>query len=199
MDAYAEQQRERCWQPRPRRAKSAFRVGLMGYGVLGRAIAAALRPFGFPLACWSRARQSDAGIAFHAGIDELDAFLSGVQVLVCTLPLTRQTTGLLDGSRLARLPRGAHVVNIARGELIVDADLVSLLDAGLLGGATLDVFRQEPLPSDHAFWHHPRVTLTPHVSAATLIDESVAQVAAKIRCLEQGLPVAGVIDRETGY
>jgi glyoxylate/hydroxypyruvate reductase A len=100
---------------------------------------------------------------------------------------------------LSRLPPGAHVVNIARGELVVDADLVALLDSGHLAGATLDVFREEPLPADHAFWHHPRVTVTPHVSAATLIPESVAQVAERIRRIERGEPAGGVVDRDRGY
>jgi glyoxylate/hydroxypyruvate reductase len=199
MHAYEAQQRDARWQPRPRLAKAAFGVGLMGFGVLGQAIATALAPFGFPLAGWSRTRKSVAGVATFAGRDELPAFLSMAKVLVCTLPSTPETTGILDARALMQLPEGAHVVNIARGELVVDADLLSLLDAGQIAGATLDVFRSEPLPPDHPFWHHPRVTVTPHVSAVTLIPDSIAQVASGIRRFEQGLAVAGQVDRQCGY
>ena len=126
-------------------------------------------------------------------------FLQQARVLVCTLPSTPDTAGILDRRTLAQLPAGAHVVNIARGSLVVDADLLSLLDSGHLAGATLDVFSEEPLPADHPFWHHPRVIVTPHISAMTLISESVAQIAAKIRRLEQGLEVDGRVDRNCGY
>jgi glyoxylate/hydroxypyruvate reductase A len=118
---------------------------------------------------------------------------------VCTLPLTPATTGLLDRASLSQLPRGAHVINMARGEIIVDEDLLALLDLGHLAGATLDVFRVEPLPTEHAFWHHPRITVTPHISAVTLIPESIAQIATKIRRIERGLAVGGIVDRIRGY
>ena len=199
MDAYAEQQRDVRWQPRPRLAKREFGIGLMGFGVLGQAIAAALAPFGFPLASWRRTRKSVDGVTSHVGSAELPVFLTTTKVLVCTLPATPATTGILDRGALSQLPQGAHVVNIARGDLVVDADLIALLDSGHLAGATLDVFATEPLPVDHAFWHHPRVAVTPHVSAVTLIRESVAQVAAGIRRIEKGEPAAGVVDRQRGY
>ena len=198
-DTYAAQQRDVRWQPRPRRAKEGFGVGLLGFGVLGQAIASALAPFGFPLAGWSRTRKAVSGVTSFAGNDELASFLALTQVLFCTLPSTPQTSGILDRTVLSQLPPGAHVVNVARGDLVVDADLIALLDSGHIAGATLDVFREEPLPADHAFWHHPRVTVTPHVSAATLISESVAQIAAKIRCLEKGEVVSDAVDRNRGY
>jgi glyoxylate/hydroxypyruvate reductase A len=199
FDAYAVQQRESRWHPRPRRAKGGFGIGLLGFGLLGRAIATALLPFGFPLAGWSRRRKAVPGMTCFAGVDEFPVFLARAQVLICTLPSTPETTGILDRAALAQLPAGAHVVNIARGDLVVDADLIGLLDSGHLASATLDVFSEEPLPAGHAFWHHPRVTVTPHVSAVTLIPESVAQVAAKIRRLESGDAVTGAIDRDRGY
>lgn len=199
FDAYAEAQRATTWRALPRRDKRAFGVGMLGMGVLGTAVAAALAPFGFPLAGWSRARKSVAGVASYAGSAELAVFLGRCRVLVCLLPLTRETRGLLDRRVLSLLPEGAHVVNVARGALVVDDDLVALLDEGRLGGATLDVFRDEPLPAAHAFWHHPRITITPHVSAVTLVDESVAQIAAKIARLEAGLPITGIVDRARHY
>ena len=197
-DVYLAQQREARWHPRERVAKSEFGVGLLGCGVLGRAIAAALAPLGFPLAVWSRTRKALPGVAAY-GRDEFASFLAASRALVCTLPLTPETTGLLDRASLSQLPRGAHVINMARGEIIVDKDLIALLDEGHLSGATLDVFRVEPLPKEHAFWHHPRITVTPHVSAVTLIPESVAQIATKIRCIERGEAVSGIVDRDRGY
>ena len=199
MDVYAAQQREGLWQTRPIIAKNAFGVGFLGFGVLGNAVARALAPFGFPLYAWSRTRKAAPGVVSYAGFAELHEFLAKAQVLVCLLPATADTASLLDRAALQTLPPGAHVVNVARGGLVVDEDLVMLLDTGHLAGATLDVFREEPLPRAHPFWHHPRIALTPHVSAVTLVDDSVAQIAAKIRRLERGETVSGVVDRVRGY
>ena len=198
-DAYAAQQRAGRWQPRPRIAKAAFGVGVLGFGVLGQAIAAALAPFDFPLAGWSRERKAVPGVTSFSGRAELSAFLARSRALICLLPVTPETRGLLDRTNLATLPPGAYLVNIARGEIVVDEDLVALLDAGHLAGATLDVFHEEPLPAAHPFWHHPLITLTPHNSAVTLVDESIAQIAAKIRQLERGENVTGIVDRARGY
>jgi glyoxylate/hydroxypyruvate reductase A len=197
--AYAAAQRESRWAPQPRRAPKDFGVGLLGLGVLGQAVAAVLSPFGFPLHGWSRASRAVPGVTCHAGAAELPALLARSRVLVCLLPSTAETRGLLDRATLSMLPVGAEVVNAGRGDLIVDADLLALLDGGHLGGATLDVFRDEPLPPMHPFWHHPRVTITPHVSAVTDVEASVAQVTAKIRRLERGEPVSGVVDVARGY
>jgi len=197
--AYAAQQREALWRQRPRLPKATFAVGILGFGLLGAAVARALLPLGFPLRGWSRAPKSAAGVESFAGDGELAAFLGGTRVLVCMLPSTAATRGLLDRSALEKLPRGSYVVNVARGDIIVDEDLLALLDDGHLAGATLDVFRDEPLPATHPFWHHPKITVTPHASAVTLVGESVAQVAAKILSLERGEPVTGVVDRCRGY
>jgi glyoxylate/hydroxypyruvate reductase A len=198
-DAYAAQQRERRWHPRPRLPKATFQVGVLGMGVLGRAVVDALRPFGFPLAGWSRRARGVPGVAMHAGADGLAPLLASTRVLVAMLPSTPATRGLLDAATLRRLPRGAHVVNVGRGDLVVEQDLLALLDDGHLAGATLDVFGEEPLPADHPFWHHPRIVVTPHVSAATLIDVSARQVAERIAAHMRGEPVAGVVDRDVGY
>jgi glyoxylate/hydroxypyruvate reductase A len=199
FDTYAEQQHNGLWQPRPRRLKSDFVVGILGAGVLGAAVASAIATLHFPVRTWSRTSRAIAAATSFTGISELETFLSATRVLVCLLPLTRETEGLLDRERLSRLPRGAYLINVARGALVADADLLELLDAGHLSGATLDVFRDEPLPREHRFWHHPRVALTPHVSAVTLVEESVQQIVEKIRRLEAGLPITGVVDRERGY
>ena len=199
LDVYGAQQRAGLWRPRPRKSKREFVVGVLGAGVLGTAVAAALVTLGFPVRLWSRSHKDIAGVASFAGEPELAPFLAGTRCLVCLLPLTRETENLLDRERLALLPRSAYLVNVARGGLVVDADLLALLDEGHLAGAILDVFRDEPLPAEHPFWHHPRITVTPHVSAVTLVQESVDQVAAKIRRLDAGLPVGGVVDRDRGY
>jgi glyoxylate/hydroxypyruvate reductase len=199
FDTYAEQQHSGLWQPRPRRAKNDFVVGILGAGVLGAAVAGAVAALRFPVRTWSRTYRAIAAATGFTGMSELEAFLSATRVLVCVLPLTRETEGLLNRGRLSRLPRGAYLINVARGALVADADLLELLDAGHLAGATLDVFRDEPLPQEHRFWHHPRVALTPHVSAVTLVEESVQQIAEKIRRLEAGLPITGVVDRDRGY
>jgi glyoxylate/hydroxypyruvate reductase A len=125
--------------------------------------------------------------------------LRRTSVLVVMLPSTPETVGIVNAALLAQLPTGSHVVNVARGNLVVDADLIDALDRGHLASATLDVFHEEPLPREHAFWHHPGVTLTPHVSAATRIPESAAQVAQKIRAIERGEAVSGRVDRARGY
>ena len=197
--AYAAQQREGRWQPRPRIAKTEFGVGILGFGVLGQAVAADLARFGFPLSAWSTVRKDVSGVRSFAGQAELFAFLASARVLVCFLPSTRETRDLLDRATLSRLPRGAWLVNVARGPIVVDEDLIALLDEGHLAGATLDVFREEPLPPGHPFWHHPRITLTPHTSAVTQVEDSIAQVVSKIRRLERGEPVTGVVDRARGY
>ena len=198
-DRYARQQRASEWVTHKRRPNGEFGVGILGLGVLGRAVAAALRPFGFALAGWSRERKEVEGVSSFAGMSQLPAFLALSDVLVCLLPSTPQTRDLLDRETMRLLPRGATFVNVARGDIVVDADLIALLDAGHLSGATLDVFREEPLPPGHPFWRHPGVVVTPHVSAATVMEDSVAQIAQKILRLEQGLEVTGVVDRTRGY
>jgi glyoxylate/hydroxypyruvate reductase A len=199
LDVYVDQQRRALWQPRPRLAKREFAIGILGAGILGAAVAEALVRLRFPVRTWSRTRKELPGVASFAGMTELASFLAGTRFLVCLLPLTDATRNLLDRTRLELLPRAAWVINVARGPIVVDADLVALLDEGHLAGAFLDVFRDEPLPLGHPFWHHPRVIVTPHVSAVTLIESSAEQIADKIRRLEAGLPVAGVVDPVLGY
>lgn len=199
VPAYETQQREGRWVQRERVDKAAFGIGILGLGVLGQAVARPLLEFGFPVHGWSRTPRELAGITAHTGATGLATLLASVRMVVCLLPSTPATRGLLDRATLGMLPRGAHLVNVARGDLVVDDDLLALLDDGHLASATLDVFHAEPLPPAHPFWRHPRVTLTPHVSAATDIGASVAQVADKCRAVLRGSAVAGVVDRHRGY
>jgi glyoxylate/hydroxypyruvate reductase A len=197
--AYGDDQRAARWQPRARRDKSVFGVGVLGMGVLGRRVAKTLRDLGFPVLGWSRDGRPTEGVTTFAGPAGLAAMLPRCRVAIVLLPRTPQTERLLDRATLAMLPEGAWLVNLARGALVVESDLLALLDEGHLGGAMLDVFGAEPLPADHPFWHHPRIEITPHVAGLTLVEPSVAQVAGKIRALERGLPIAGVVDRERRY
>ncbi len=199
LDIYAEEATQSRWAFRRPRARADFTVGIMGLGVLGQRVAQALRGFEFPVQSWSRTPRQVEGITCHAGADGLGAFLASSQVLVNLLPLTPDTENILNRNTLSQLRPGAYVINVARGAHLVEADLLSLLDSGHLAGATLDVFRTEPLPAEHPFWRHRRITVTPHTSARTLRDESIAQIAGKICALERGEPITGVVDPARGY
>lgn len=201
-DLRAQQERhEWKWPPAPDR--SAYPVGVMGLGVLGRRVAQALRAFEFTVHAWTRTMPNLApGIHHHIGEEALDTFLQSCQAVVCLLPLTPATENILDRRRLKLLRPGAHVVNVARGAHVVDEDLIALIDEGHLGGATLDVFRQEPLPPEHPFWAHPRIRITPHTSARTLRGTSVQQIVGKIAQAASGVPwsqIGGWVDRQRGY
>jgi glyoxylate/hydroxypyruvate reductase A len=148
---------------------------------------------------WSRTVKTVPGVQCFAGDGQLDAFLAASRVVVCLLPLTRETENLLNADTLAKIRNGGYVINVARGAHIVDADLLAQIDSGHLAGATLDVFRVEPLPKEHPFWPHPKITLTPHTSARTLRSESIAQIVGKIAAMERGESVAGVVDATRGY
>lgn len=196
FDDYDRQLRLGVWKPLPPYEKQDFTVGVLGLGQLGTSVIQALRPFGFPLRGWSRSTRVIDGVACFT---DLDDFLRGTRVLVCLLPLTPETDNLLNHARLALLAKGGFVINVARGAHIDDAALLAHIRTGHLAGATLDVFREEPLPLDHPFWGEPRVTITPHISALTLTHEAVHQIAGKMRALARGEPVADVVDRARGY
>lgn len=199
FDAYAAAARDGEWAFRRPLKRTDFPVGIMGLGVLGQRVAQALAAFEFPLTGWSRTPREVPGMRCFAGAQQLAAFLAATRVLVCLLPLTAQTEGILCRDTLSKLQSGGYVINVARGGHLVEDDLLALLGAGRLAGATLDVFREEPLPPEHPFWRHPAITVTPHMSARTLRAETVAQIAAKIEALERGEAIAGVVDRQVGY
>jgi glyoxylate/hydroxypyruvate reductase A len=199
FDVYAQQQRRGVWKQHDPRPPPAMVAGVLGIGVIGGAIAQALAAQGFRVRGHARTARTLAGVDCHAGDRGLDAFLTGLDLLVNVAPLTPATEGILNRRNLSRLADRAHLINIARGAHVVDSDLLALLDEGRLSGATLDVFRDEPLPAAHPFWDHPGIAITPHVAGVTLPAEAVAQIASKIARLERGLPVSGVVDRERGY
>ncbi len=206
FDGYEADMAERRWSYRKPRARSDFPVGVMGLGVLGAHVAKALTVFDFPVHGWSRSAKQIDGVTCHTGEDGaregFDDFLKCCRILVNLLPLTPQTEGILNRQNLAKLQPGAYLINVARGGHLVEEDLLALLDSGHVAGATLDVFRTEPLPADHPFWSRPGLVLTPHTSARTLRSESIAQIAGKIRALDSGMAfssLSGLVNGNQGY
>ena len=188
-----------AWTREPAIDREAFPVGIMGLGDIGARVAQAVASFDYPTLGWSRTAKSLPGITCYGGRAGLEAFLAQVRVLVCVLPLTPDTEGILNTTTLSKLKPDAYLINVARGRHLVESDLLQMLASGHLAGATLDVFGEEPLPLQHPFWHHPGITITPHISAITLLPESVTQIAEKIGALERGEAIDGVIEPDRGY
>lgn len=199
FDEYDLLQREGRWSKLEQHARESFTVGVLGLGVLGAEVARRLLALGVPVRGYSRSPKDIEGVQVHAGHEQFDAFLDGVKVLINLLPHTPDTEGILNARTFGRLARGAYVVNLARGPHLVDADLLAALDSGQVAAATLDVFHTEPLPQDHPYWTHPRVSVTPHIAAETLRNESIVQIAGKIRALARGEPISGIVDITRGY
>jgi glyoxylate/hydroxypyruvate reductase A len=199
LDAYEDDIQQGKWSYRKPRSRADFTVGIMGLGVLGQRVALAVQHFEFPVLGWSRTAKELPGARCFVGTEQFDDFLAATRVLVCLLPLTPETEGIMNARTLARLQPGGYVINVARGGHLVEDDLLALIASGHLAGATLDVFRAEPLPQGHPFWNHPKITITPHTSARTLREETIAQIVGKIQAFERGEPIAGVVDRKRGY
>ncbi len=199
FDIYAGQAAACEWKTRPAIDRAAWPVGVMGLGSIGACVAQAVASFEYPMFGWSRTPTALPGITTFAGSDQLDAFLRSVRVLVCVLPLTVETAGILNRQTLSKLKPGGYLINVARGQHLVEQDLLDLIDSGALTGATLDVVADEPLPVHHAFWQHPKITLTPHISAITLLTESAMQIAKKIQALERGEAIDGAVAWARGY
>jgi glyoxylate/hydroxypyruvate reductase len=196
---YLAQQRAIVWEEREQKNAAERPVGILGCGTLGQDAGKKLQAFGFEVAGWSRGPKEVAGLVTYAGAAGFDALLARSEILVCLLPLTAETAGILNAAAFARLPRGAGLVNAGRGGHLVEEDLIPALDRGQLSGAALDVFREEPLPPGHPFWRHPRIILTPHVAAETHPPTAAPIIAEVIRCFEAGLPVANRVDLARGY
>ncbi|HEJ7135370.1 TPA: glyoxylate/hydroxypyruvate reductase GhrA [Serratia marcescens] len=199
FDEYQALQQRQEWQPLDPHSLDDFTIGILGAGVLGQSVARKLTEFGFRVRCWSRSAKQIDGVQSFAGEAQRAAFLDGVKLLINLLPNTPETVGILNRELFAQLSTGAYLINIARGAHLVEADLLAALEQGQLAAATLDVFAREPLPQDHPFWRHPRVTITPHIAAITLPQQAMDQIAANIRALEAGHAPAGVVDRQRGY
>lgn len=196
---YERDMAQRQWTSRESLPREQFPVGVMGLGALGERVARAVAVFGFPVLGWSRSAKQIAGVECFSASQGFAPFLRGTRVLVNMLPLTAETENILNRATLSQLQPGALLINVARGRHLVEEDLQPLLDSGQIAAAVLDVFRQEPLPADHPFWADPRITITPHTAARTLFQETVAQISGKLRALERGEAIAGVVDMQRGY
>lgn len=192
-------QQEATWQSLPQADTTRRRVGILGFGHLGQAVARHLVSFGFPIAGWSRTPKTVAGVESFSGRAALQSFLARTDILVCLAPLTAETRGIVNRTTLAALPKGSYVINAARGGLVVEGDLLAALDSGHLAGAFLDVFEEEPLPPTHPFWRHPKVIVTPHVAALTLAAPAAEEVAVNIRRIRRGETPHGLVDKQRGY
>jgi glyoxylate/hydroxypyruvate reductase A len=199
MPQYLHQQSLGQWKERPVRPASTRRVGVMGMGMLGRAALAQLRLLGFDCAGWNRSKRNEPGVRCYSGEAELDAFLARTDILVCLLPLTPETRGILGRRVFDALPEGACLVNAARGGHLVEAELLAALDSGRLSAAVLDVCEPEPPAQGHPFWKHPRIWLTPHIASATQAETAGEALLDNLRRYAFGLPLEGVVDRLRGY
>jgi glyoxylate/hydroxypyruvate reductase A len=196
---YQEQQRVQIWRELPQRTAGERPVGILGFGEIGRDAARKLKGLGFPVAGWTRRPRRIAGFPTHAGAEGLRHLLDGAAILVCLLPLTGETEGILNAANFRRMPRGGGVVNAGRGGHLVEADLIPALDSGQLSAAALDVFRDEPLPPEHPFWRHERILITPHIAGITNPLTAAPVVLDNIRRFEAGRPLLHRVDPRRGY
>ncbi|WP_321366056.1 glyoxylate/hydroxypyruvate reductase A [uncultured Desulfuromusa sp.] len=199
LKAYRRQQREHLWEELKVSHISELGVGIMGCGEIGGYVAGKLTDFGFSVQGWSRTRQERDKFQVYAGHDELGVFLGQTDVLVCLLPLTPETENILNLDTFRQLPENAYLINAARGAHLVDADLLSALDRGLLSGALLDVFREEPLPQQHPFWKHDKIAVTPHIASPTNPDSAAEQIVANYHQVISDAPLRNIVDVECGY
>jgi len=199
FDEYAALQAKAVWEELGSPTRHPARVGVLGFGEIGGAIGRGLLALGFFVNGWTGSPRDLGPIDNYAGLDQLDDFLAASPFLVCSLPLTDETRGILNRERLSKLPKGAVLLNLARGGHVVTDDLVALLDEGHLLGAVLDVTDPEPLPSDHPLWRHPNVIITPHESGLTSPATAADQVATNVQRILAGEPVANPVDVKRGY
>jgi glyoxylate/hydroxypyruvate reductase A len=199
METYREQQRQGVWKIHRPIKRSEWPVGVMGLGHIGKRVARTLADLDYQVSGWARGEHSVEGVSTYAGPGQLGDFLQSTRVLVNTLPLTDETRDIINYDLLSQLQPGAVLINVGRGEHLVDEDLLRALDEGKLLRASLDVFRKEPLPEGHPFWQRKEITITPHISARTLRDATIEQITGKIRDHAAGRAISGIVDTDRGY
>jgi glyoxylate/hydroxypyruvate reductase A len=199
IPAYVGQQRRHAWKVLPARQAHDCRIGFLGLGMLAQAAIERLKPFQFPLAGWTRRPKQIDGVTCFHGAEQLPGFLAGTDILVCLLPLTGQTRGMLDQELFAQLPAGARLLHVGRGPQLDHAALTEALDNGRLAAAMLDVTDPEPLPENHPLWSHPRVIITPHIASVTQPQTAAQSVVENVRRHRAGEELIGLVDRNLGY
>ena len=190
---------EHRWHVVPSTPLEQSRIGVLGLGEIGLSIAQTLADLGFIVQGWSRSQKTIAKIKCYQGLGGLETMLSTTDILICALPLTRATNAILNTKTLSLLPRNSYLVNLARGEHLVEKDLLTLINKGHLAGAFLDVFEKEPLPQNHPFWDHPNITVTPHLAGLTIAASAANQVVENIRLVGTGKPPLHQVDPRQGY
>lgn len=199
MPAYREQQTRAVWQAVATSQAPDRRVGFLGLGMLAQAAIGRLRPFQFPLVAWSRTKKAVEGVTCFHGDDQLGDFLRGTDILTCLLPLTEQTSGILNAKLFSLLPVGARLLHVGRGPQLDQGALIEALDSGHLAAAMLDVTDPEPLPESHPLWSHPKVIITPHIASVTQPHTAAQAVIENIRRHRAGQDPIGLVDRTLGY
>ena len=199
MPAYQAAQAQRQWRRAPIVRPEQRRVGFLGFGMMARAPAAVLKALDFKVSAWVRSPREAEEVPIFHGPDQLEPFLNQTDIAVCLLPLTRETEGILCARSFAMLPPGAMLVNVGRGNHVVDQDLISALDSGQLAYAALDALWPEPLPPESPLWLHPKVTVMPHVARRPTVDQLVTEMVANIRSIEAGGPLLQEVDITMGY
>ena len=199
MWVYDKWRQENRWKRLRQADAEARRVGILGLGELGGDAARKLVPLHYQVAGWSRSKKDIPGVECFHGEDQLIPFLNRTEILICLLPLTPDTQGIINKDTMAALPQGAFLINCARGGHVVDDDLIAALDSGHMEGATLDVFHTEPLPDDHPYWTHPKVTVTPHMASLTVPASSTEWYVKNIQRMEAGEPPLNTVDPKTKY
>ncbi|TDR82984.1 2-hydroxyacid dehydrogenase [Paludibacterium purpuratum] len=199
FDLYQQQQARHDWKPLPPKLVHEVRVSVLGLGAIGAVVAQTLAEFGYAVSGWSRRPKALPGVRYHHGPDGLEDLLAETDVLVGVLPSTPETRGLIDHRRLARLPRGATLINVGRGDQVDESALLEMLETGHLRFAQLDVFANEPLPAESPLWDRHDVAITPHIAAITLHGPAVEQIADNLRALQRGEVPAGLVDRAQAY
>ncbi len=197
FNQYLNNKNELLWKPR--RVKAGNKVGILGLGQLGKQVAVKLKDLGYEVSGWSNSPKTIAGVSCFSGEKELTTMLESLDYVVCLLPLTENTQGILNKSLFDKLPQGAVLINVARGDHLNEADLLSALESGQLAGAALDVFSTEPLPATHPFWQQQNILLTPHVSAVTSVETASEQVAQNYHRVKQGQAIHHAVNQKVGY
>lgn len=197
---YVAAQQDKKWHKNDAIYREQWPIGVMGFGQIGQKVAQVLRALDYPVSTWVRSpRPSVDGISVFSGTNQLDSFLSKSRILINVLPLTPETEGIINAANLSQLPANGFFINMARGPHVIENDLIAALDSGHLTGALLDVFHTEPLPSEHVFWTHPHIHITPHISGVSLRQQTAQQISSKINAFLKNQPISGLVERERMY